>query len=399
MKLLGLSTEHSKESADNTSFLSCVSFSITKSSQTIVSESSASTTFVDLRGFPGDVEVNGECEALIKCGDISGYVGQMPTDEDIVVEINTEEKTYSVYNDSETIVFSSALVNIIDDDMRPQAISSFNGDYVDVPPVDLNEVYKRGSSMSRRDSGEDITGFDPFSGSFLTITEKGVQCLSLSTSSSEAYLPADNSIKKKQDILTLPSITAPRIDAMAAAGDATMSIGVGSKDGRLHVGSSGYHMTIMPINTGRKNTQAISFTTILNVLQPAWKNRRVTVKVSASEFFSALGRASTISADSMNMTVSDVDLTITSEKNSASAKPFKQTITCSTVWHDDSPHKSVMKASPSMLKIAGQYVPKNTDLIFDIAFKDNGDPWALMIHDDQYDEKDPHDFFMVSLFT
>lgn len=399
-KSLDYSTEKAGGMSEggDVSFLSCVIFDITGEGSSIMAESSMSTTFVDLDDVE-DLTLEGTGRAMVKSSDFSAYIMNMPTDEDVTVEFDTDGKTYSVSTVSGAVSFKSTLVDIIDDDMTPTAFRECDGITVDVLCDEFEAGFRRGSAMTRKDSGYDIVGNDPFSGSCLTVSEAGVQVLSLTQSSSEVFIPKNGEFhgEGEEPLLLLPSLVSPGIAAINEAGVKTMTIGIGDKNKILHVDSGCFHMTIQPLNASGKNAGIINYTTLSEVFTPAWENRVVSVSVSPKEFLSAIRRASTVDEEKVVLDIADTSIIVSTGPSSGVSDPFTQEMSCSTQWLDDGEHNIVVSVNPVTLKNVVEYFKNLDKLIFHVSLTEQSDPWALTICDDINMDNDMHNFFLVGI--
>lgn len=400
MKILSLSVEQERTQGDSTPFLSCVVIRSQDDSCTLEAESSMSTALVDCDA-SDDVEYKGTGVFMLSAQELSTYVSKMPEGEDVELFCDEETMLYTVSTAAGHISFAAQCATIIDDDMTPHAVNEFKGNSSDFSSFALSQGYRRGSLMANKQDGGEIAGFDPLSGCMMTLDNTGATFVSISMSASESYVPALSPSRDafSVDAVTIPMFTAAQLSALSTGGE-KMSVGVDDNTKHIHftVNDGEYRVVIFPMNTGGRNTDILSVQTIMNVLQPAWDFRVVSAQLSSTEFFAALQRSSTVSKESVKISINDTEVVVSGEDDSLSTDPFTQTMSCSTQWHGDHTHDISVKTHADSIKKVGTHIPKGSAITFDVAMKEDGSPWALIVHDDDYDHDDPHNFFLIFLF-
>lgn len=398
--LLSVSSEKSNDSSESTSFLACTFIDVDEENghetPSMHTESDVSTTFVTL--VHDDVELEGGGRFLIKTSSFLSVINNMPSGEDVTACF--EENSVVFVSGDEKVEFTLPLESITNIDAVPYANNEFieSAFIAKCNPKDLISAYKLGSSMSKPKDSDASSGYDPLSGCLITIDGKGVSMLTASNSAAESYIECkdidkgDSEAQRVQS-LTFPEYVIPRLSKFSLSEE--VSVGIG-EDGYVHIrDDNDSHMVISPINTGRMNSK-LSYKLIMGVAKPVWDSRSVTVNVPASELSSALSRAKSVKADALLMEVSNTSIKV-SEKKGTSQYPFSQKISCSTKWHDDGEHFVEVNVLLRIIDKIFTMSTENGSFIFDIAFKKDGSPWAIIVHTgDKYDQDNPHNFFVVN---
>lgn len=388
MRALMYSHEKSTGDSASTSFLSCVLFDARDGGMTMCSESATSTVAITLTG-DDTVEVKGSGEFLVPVPDLNRQISSMPTG-DIVVSFY-DDKTVKIHDEAETIEFIIGTVDIINEDMVPRAPVEHEKKVttVSVHGGDLVEAYRSASTMALPVEKDPLAGQDPMAGCYVTIGENGIQMFSLSVSASESLIPVKGP-KKSSTIATSPSTTLPRLGVFM---DSEVDIAIVGDT--IHIGDGTIHMVLTSLNTGNRRSKP-SVENIMRVMTPAWESGVVDVSLSSHEFFTALGRADSTGSSSVEIQVTDTSVTMSVPKGNGNT-PFRQKISCSTEWLDDSEHWLSMFFNISTVKSLAYTVGKRDTIRFRVSLKKDGSPWAMIIIPDDYDADDPHNYQMIQL--
>lgn len=395
IKAIGLCSEPGKGSTDSLSFMSCALIDITDDNAFIVSESVSSALEIDISNHG---TVHGYGRALIPVSSLSHAISSLPHDGNIIMSLHDDDSESVDIETSDGLTkFSVPLVDIIDDDMVPHAPLIDGKDiFVPVDFPELSRVYKQGSIMSKSNIGSESLGYDPLSGSIVTI-DKGVQVLSLSISSSEAFMTCDvDDDKYTATCISSPQATTSRMDVFASySPHGHMSI---ARTGCLILQGNGMSMSVSPLNTGSTKNTTVTYDNIIAALSPAWDNTVVTVTASSQEFFRALSRAGSVSDDSVKIVVDDTSATIHGVDSRRKDYPFTQEISCSTQWNDSNEHRVTYSIDPAVMKKVGTFVSTSDEVIFSIAFDNSSSsPWAMIVYDGDFTVDDPHNFFLIAI--
>lgn len=391
---LSLSAEVSKDMSGNTSFLSCVLITVTEENIVVLeSESMISTTYIKEEEI--DVEGYGQC--LIPAQQLSSYIKNMPSDSNVTFSYNYDKEKITIESDSSNHVkFTTNSFGIFNEDALPRAIDHVpeKSSSIVLSGKELPQKFKLASSMTKSLEKDAAAGQDPFSGCSLDITEKGLQMFSLSISSAETFIPSED-IEFHEDnttVLAAPDITTPRIASFSNDDKIKISI----KDSKnIFIENDTTLMSITALNTGNM-PNLLSMSVIQQVLEPAWENRVVSVKVPSNEFFKSLSRVSTVKVDKVVLHLTNTIVGIKGIDNGQEI--FSQQVPATTDWFDDGDKEIIAEITVSSVRKISSSVSKNDNLIFDVSCKENGDPWTMIVyHGDDYNPQDPHDFFMISL--
>lgn len=391
---LSLSAEMSKDMSGSTSFLSCVLITVTEEDVLILeSESMISTTYIQEE----DVEVEGNGQCLIPAQELSSYIKNMPSDSNVKFTYSYDEEKIIVESDSSNQVkFTTNSFSIFNEDALPRAIDHIpdNSSSITISGKELPQKFKLASSMTKSLEKDAAAGQDPFSGCSIDITPEGLQMYSLSISSSETFIPSDNVeyVEGNNSVLASPDITTPRIASFSNDDEIKISI---QDSKNIFIENDTTLMSISSLNIGNMQN-LLSMNIIKQVLEPAWDNRVVSVKVPSNEFFKSLSRVSTVKADKVVLHLTNTIVSVKGIDNNKEV--FSQQVPATTDWFDDGDKEIIAEITVSSIKKISSSVSKSENLIFDISCKDNGDPWTMIVyHGDDYNPQDPHDFFMISL--
>lgn len=391
--LRSLLYSHEKSSGDSTStsFLSCAFFDLDDERTTISSESATSTAAITVNS-DDDVVTAGNGKFLVPISSLNQYVSSMPSG-DITLEFNSDDMEYTVTNDTRSVQFSAGLVEIISEDMTPQADTGFpeEAETVTVDGAELIDAYRSSSTMALPIEKDPLSGQDPMAGCYMVVNDDGIQMFSLSVSAAESlvYVPGE---RTTSSLITAPNTTLPRFGVFSNSENTSLAI----VNNMLHIGDGSIHMVLTPLNTGERKVR-ITVDQIMKVMDPAWKAGVVDISLPSQEFFTALNRADSVGDRHVEVEVTDTSLTLSSTGKNNSTVPFKQKMTCSTVWLDDADHWLSFKFHIDTVKSLSSTVGKREMLRFRVSLKPNGQPWAMVIITDEHDDENPHDYQMISL--
>lgn len=396
MKAVTLCSEPEKGSTESLSFMSCVLVEINEDSAHLVSESVSSALDVNVED---NGEFDGSGRVLLPVKSLTHAISSLPHDGDIIVSQDDDnEESVEVEVEDGSVNFSVAVVDIIDDDMIPHPPVVDDEDvFISVDFSHFSHAYKQGSIMSRANIGSEELGYDPLSGSIINIGNGGVQVLSLSISSSEAFVPVEiDDEKYEANCVSSPQSTTSRLDTFSSySPEGEMSI---AKTGSLVFSGNGMVMSVTPLNTGKIKNNTVTYENIIAALSPAWENKVVTATAPSREFFTSLSRAGSVSDESVRMFIDDTTITVCGVDSRRDDYPFTQEITCSTQWHTDAAHDMSYSIDPSVMKKVGTFVSKSSEVIFSVAFDETGTvPWAMVMYDGDFDVDSPHDFFLIAI--
>lgn len=396
MKAVALCSEPEKGSTDSLSFMSCVLVDINEDSAHLVSESVTSALDVDIEG---NGEFDGSGRVLLPVKGLSHAISSLPHDGDIIVSQDDDnEESVEVEVEDGSVHFSVAVADIADEDMIPHPpVIDDNDVFIPIDFSQFSHAYKQGSIMSKANIGSDELGYDPLSGSIINIGNGGVQVLSLSVSSSEAFVSAEiDDEEYTANCVSSPQATTSRLDTFTAySPEGKMSV---AATGCLVFSGNGMVMSVTPLNTGKIKNNTVTYENIIAALSPAWENKVVTATAPSREFFTSLSRAGSVSDKSVRMFIDDTTITVCGVDSRRKDYPFTQEIACSTQWHTDATHELSYSIDPLVMKKVGTFVSKSSEVIFSVAFDETGTtPWAMVMYDGDFDVDSPHDFFLISI--
>lgn len=396
MKAVGLCSEPGKGSTDSLSFMSCVLIDIKDGNAHIISQSMSSALDINVGDYG---EVEGQGRVLLPVKDFTHAISSLSHSDMITVsQEDDNEESVEIDTDDGAVHFSVAQEDIIDDDMLPQPPVIEDDDvFTDVDSSQLTHVYKQGSIMSKANIGSEELGFDPLSGSIINIDDKGVQVLSLSISSSEAFVSVEKGHKDYvANCVSSPQATTARLDTFASyCSEGKISI---ASTGCIVLSGNGMVMSISPLNTGSIKNTTVTYENIVDTLSPAWENRIVTATAPSREFFQALSRAGSVSDEAVKMFIDDTTITVCGVDSRREDYPFTQEISCSTQWHSDMSHDISYSIDYTVMKKVGTFVSKHDEVVFSVAFDETGTtPWAMVMYDGNFDVDNPHDFFLIAI--
>lgn len=396
MKAVGLCSEPDKGSTDSLSFMACALIEVDEDSARIISESVSSALEVEVGG---NGKFEGHGKILLPVKQLSHAISSLPHDGDIILyQDDDNEDSVEIEIEDGSVHFSVAIADIIDEDMTPQPPIIDEGDvFIPVDFSDLTHAYKQGSIMSKANIGSDELGYDPLSGSIINIDNKGIQVLSLSISSSEAFVPVESDDEDyESNCVSSPQATTARLGTFSsycAEGEVAIA-----STGCIVFSGDGMVMSVTPLNTGKIKNNTVTYDNIIAALSPAWENRVVTATASSREFFMALSRAGSVSDEAVKMFIDDTTITVCGVDSRRDDYPFTQEITCSTQWHIDDTHDVSYSIDPVVMKKVGTFVSKHSDVVFSVAFDETGTtPWAMVMYDGEFDVENPHDFFLIAI--
>ena len=395
-KAVGLCSEPGKGSTDSLSFMSCVLIDITEDKACIISQSLSSALEIEV-GDNG--EASGLGRVLLSVKDFSHAISSLPHGDIITVSQEEDnEETVEIATDDDSIHFSISLKDIIDDDMLPHPPIVEDDDiFTPIASRELSRIYKQGSIMSKANIGSEELGFDPLSGSIINIDDQGVQVLSLSISSSEAFIAVDQGDRGLDaNCISSPQATTARLDTFSSySPEGEISI---SSTGCIVLSGKGMVMSISPLNTGSIKNTTVTYKNIVDTLSPAWENRIVTVTSPSKELFKALSRAGSVSDESVRMFIDDTAITVCGVDSRREDYPFTQEISCSTQWHADITHDISYSIDYTVMKRVGTFISQHDEVVFSVAFDNTGTyPWAMVMYDGSFDVENPHDFFLIAI--
>lgn len=169
----------------------------------------------------------------------------------------------------------------------------------------------------------------------------------------------------------------------------------------VHIEDDYIHMEIAKMNILNLNLKENKMTVdrIMNLVEPLWKNRIVTVEINAKEFFGAFSRASK-SSDSIVLEITDTEILMRGRIKDSNEVPFKQSLDCSTQWHDDDAHKQVIGMRLEPLSLVAPVATSLDTLKFTISVQDVGNTESYLVtmgfdEKKDYDPEDPHNFFIM----
>lgn len=384
------------QSGGGSSFLSCVYIVVSNDEVTLTSESSGAGFSITT----SDVEFSGSGDNLVPVQAFKHALSSLPAGGDIVVGNTNGDIT--VATDDGSASFTVVPNVIVDHDMVPHPPHiPDNLKTADVDSADMVAMYRTGSAMAQDIIGSEHVGYDPLSGCVVTLDHTGIQMISLATSSSESHLVCDTGMEDKDDpvsTVTIPSTTLPCLRAVSAF-DSVMECGV-APSGNFVVSAGGATISIVPLNVAANSKSAVTYKNILNVFEPVWKNRYVTVEVSSRELFAAVGRAAGVSDDRINVIIADSQVTIQGVDPVMSGVPFTQDIACHTQWHNQNgQHTMEFSISPDVFKKVGSMIGGKDTVTMSVSYSPTNTPWAVTLYGEDFDDNDPHNFFLLGIET
>lgn len=392
-KMINLCSEPAKSSSETLSFLSCLKLDISAKSVMLTSQSPISSLSIDATD---KCEFSGIVSTLISIKELTHALGNLPHSGDIVVSGNGEDERVTVETEDASVSFTVSHNDDFDDDMAPEP------PVVDAKlktvPVNFSELatqYKTGSSMSQIMIGSEDIGYSPYSGSVLIVKNGSVQTFSISNSAVESLMSVEKQGRKRIDLqsLTNPHFTVARMDAFSHYCDEGT---LGIDDMRcIILQGDGATMSITPLNTPSKNNAAVTYNRILSVLSPSWENREVDVAASAAEFFPSLSRAASVSTKNVKIIVHDTTVLVHGVDERTTEYPFTQELSVETTWHGEGQHTVSFHISPQLMKTVGGFIPKGEEINFSVSLNEQGAPWAMTVYYDDFDDKNPHNFFLL----
>lgn len=405
---LDLSAEVTRDTSETVSFLSCVKISIEDECATFETESAHSTAFATT-AYNDEVEVEGEGVYLVRSKDLVSFVGSMPSDGEVVIDFDDDLSSYSVvYGDSE-IRFDAQLETITSPDALPRAMWGFpeGVKVVEVESAELTAAYRLGASMAKPEDKEITTGYDFYSGAYVNLAEGEVSVLSGASGSAEAMIKSrkaqdvviDDELNLEQEypisLVTLPSVTTPRIAAVAGE---SVNVQLAIVDDHLHLGTdTGLHVAIAKMEAvmGKET----DYERILRVMNPFWKRREVTMQISAKKLKEALSRAGKVGADAVSLEISSSYCKVVGKGiYEVLARPFSQRIACTTQWHSDEEKFLEVPVRRDLLAKFFTLSPIDDTYTIDVCLGDRvgkAVPQVVVVHTgERFDPERPHDFFV-----
>ena len=403
-KAIALSTERSNDTGDTTSFLSCALFDVDDDGfLTISAESGSSKTHVQVEPDDESISTEGYGLFMIKSTDITNSVNSLPEED---VTFSFYKKEVIIETSSGHISFSCPLISIFNEDATPQASHDFNSNSIIAVcnGEEFLKKYRAGSTMSAEISKDKDIQLLPLHACAISLIEEGIQMFSFASSSAESFIPVETEYvgKNKDPISTIQSLTHPdimlqRIPIFTDVDELTIGIG---DNKHIHLEDDYIHMDISPLNlinniNAEKN---VNINKIMRLVEPLWESRVVSVEVSSKEFFSALSRAASVKSDGLTLEITDTEILMKS-MNVDGRIPFHQTIECSTQWHDDDAHKYIININISSIRKISSMVSSLPSISFDVSTYEvtsSSIPAVMVIKiDEEYDNNDPHDFFVI----
>lgn len=404
-KALMLSSEKSNDTGDTTSFLSCVLVNgRMDGSLSLSSESGVSKTHVLVK--PGDekIDSDGEGKFMVKASDLLNCVNSLPEDD---VSAFFDGQYVVIETSDGRIKYKHPLVSIFSHDSTPQTQHSFddNSLIITCSGEEFVRKYRAAQTMSYEIARDQNIQLTPLNSCVMSIEDSGLQMFSIASCSSEAYIDEEVEYvgNRKNPVKSVLSFTHPehmtqRISMFSENKDIRVGIG---DNMNVHIEDDYIHMEIAKMNILNLNLKENKMTVdrIMNLVEPLWKNRIVTVEINAKEFFGAFSRASK-SSDSIVLEITDTEILMRGRIKDSNEVPFKQSLDCSTQWHDDDAHKQVIGMRLEPLSLVAPVATSLDTLKFTISVQDVGNTESYLVtmgfdEKKDYDPEDPHNFFIM----